>query len=418
MEKGLGAVGSYKISDELWSELVPPNFKACVSEFALAREDHSLRREALVLPMVRWLLREGVVSVLEEGCPLKATCWPFVIPKSTEKVFLIFNLVGFNESLHKLASFSLDGWEQISQRLADWPADRPLFCTHVDLKNAFWSFTLPRQHQRASRFRMRWEGTKRVFCMSRMPFGWKHSPLFCQTALGHIARPLIPEGCLLFHYLDDFLILGADPVRLCAVTERVVKALEEASFIVSGKSTRDPVTDLFFWVNISIWVCAPFGPTRGPSSRCLTFGSVWQLNHAPPLVCSLRPWDLSIGILGHALGGGGPLLATSYCCDRWGGFERPTPRKVLHGLCTAIVRCMETWEPPAPARLAMYRALSAAPQLWAVRHCVVFGADALDAMRYRGGAFILRLSGVRSQVIPPHLHTQQIAELWVMVWLV
>ena len=35
--------------------------------------------------------------------------------------------------------------------------------------------------------------------------------------------------------------------------------------------------------------------------------------------------------------GGGPLLTGNYCCDRWGWFERPTSRKVLHGLCTAIV---------------------------------------------------------------------------------
>ena len=143
----------------------------------------------------------------------------------TEKVSLIFNLVAFNENLHKPLSFSLDGWEQISKKLADWPADRPLFCTHVDLKNAFWSFKLPRRHERAFRFRMRWEGVERVFCMSRMPFGWKHSPLFCQTASGRIVRPLIPEGYTLFHYLDDFLILGPDPARLRVVTEKDVLEL-------------------------------------------------------------------------------------------------------------------------------------------------------------------------------------------------
>ena len=209
VERGLGAVGNYTISDELWCELAPPDFEASVSDFHLERESRSSTREALVLPMVKWLLREGVVSIMDEGCPMGATCWPFVIPKSTEKGSLIFNLVEFNESLHKPLSFSLDGWEQISQRLAEWPADRPLFCTHVDLKNAFWSFKLPRRHERAFRFRVRWEGVERVFCMSRMPFGWKHSPLFCQTALGRIVRPLVPEGYILFHYLDDFFDPGA-----------------------------------------------------------------------------------------------------------------------------------------------------------------------------------------------------------------
>ena len=417
VERGLGAVGSYTISDDLWCELAPPDFEASVSDFHLGRESHSSNREALVRPMVKWLLREEIVTIMDESCPLRATCWPFVIPKSTEKVSLIFNLVEFNESLHKPLSFSLDGWEQISKKLADWPANRPLFCTHVDLKNAFWSFKLPRRHERAFRFRMRWEGVERVFCMSRMPFGWKHSPLFCQTALGRIVRPLIPEGYTLFHYLDDFLILGPDLARLRVVTARVVRALEEAGFIVSGKSTLEPVTDIFFlgkYINLGVRTI------RSHPRAFLQMFNIWLR-----LATRSRP---SSRLLSKALGfihwhfrprlGGGPLLAGSYCCDRWGGFERPTPLKVLHGLCTAIVRCMETWEPPAPARLAVFHALSATPDLWAVRHCVMFGDAALDTIRYRGGAFIPRLSGVRSQVIPPARHTQQSAELWVLVWLV
>ena len=103
-----------------------------------------------------------------------------------------------------------------------------------------------------------------------------------------------------------------------------------------------------------------------------------------------------------------------------GGVECPTPCNVLHGLCTAIVRCMEPWEPPALARNAIYHSLSAVSDLWVVRHCVMFGDAVLDAIRYRGGggAFIPKLSGIRSQVIPPEMHTQQSAELWVLVWLV
>ena len=89
-----------------------------------------------------------------------------------------------------------------------------------------------------------WEGAYGCF-VSRMPFGWKHSPLFCQTALGPILWPLIPYGYLLFHYLDDFLMVGTDPVQLAAITARVVRALEEAGFLVSTKSTLDPVTKIF-----------------------------------------------------------------------------------------------------------------------------------------------------------------------------
>ena len=75
--------------------------------------------------------------------------------------------------------------------------------------------------------------------MSRVPFRWKHSLLFCQIALSRIVRPVIPDGYLLFHYLDDFLILGPDPVRLRAIIGRVVRALEEAGCLLSAKSTRN-----------------------------------------------------------------------------------------------------------------------------------------------------------------------------------
>ena len=67
-----------------------------------------------------------------------------------------------------------------------------------------------------------------------------------QTALSRIVQPLIPDGYLLFHYQDDFLILGPDPVRLRAISMHVVRALEEARFLVSAKSTLEPVTEIFF----------------------------------------------------------------------------------------------------------------------------------------------------------------------------
>ena len=91
--RGLDAMGSYEISDELWQELAPVDFAVSVAEFSLPWNRYSPTREDNVLPMVRWLLDAGVVNIMDRGCPLKATCWPFIIPKTTEKVSLIFNLV-------------------------------------------------------------------------------------------------------------------------------------------------------------------------------------------------------------------------------------------------------------------------------------------------------------------------------------
>ena len=78
-----------------------------------------------------------------------------------------------------------------------------------------------------------------------------------------------------------------------------------------------------------------------------------------------------------------------------GGFERPTPYKVHHGMCNAIVRCMEHWEPPTLACIAVYRCVSSVNDLWVVRRCVMFGDVALDSLRYWGGGGRLDTEAVR-----------------------
>ena len=121
--RGLGAVGNYEIFDELWHELAPVDFAASVARFSLPRNVYSPTREDMVLPMVCWLLDAGLMNIMDRGSPLRATCWPFIITKTTEKVSVIFNLVDLNEGLQRPASFSMDGWEQILEKLAEWPAD-------------------------------------------------------------------------------------------------------------------------------------------------------------------------------------------------------------------------------------------------------------------------------------------------------
>ena len=59
-------------------------------------------------------------------------------------------------------------------------------------------------------------------------------------------KGLIPPGFYLFSYLDDFLIVGNDVRQLVEVTQTVVSALTRAGFVVSGKSTLQPVQRIFF----------------------------------------------------------------------------------------------------------------------------------------------------------------------------
>ena len=54
----------------------------------------------------------------------------------------------------------------------------PLYGTHIDLKNAFWSFVLPESARTV--FRLRSGPSGRVVGLGRLPFGWKYSPFICQ----------------------------------------------------------------------------------------------------------------------------------------------------------------------------------------------------------------------------------------------
>ena len=77
-------------------------------------------------------------------------------------------------------------------------------------------------------FRFRFGG--KLWDMKRLPFGWKYLPVICQRLLGSLVRDLVPPDVLLIHYLDDFLLVARDRVRLRGVTGRVGARLREAKW--------------------------------------------------------------------------------------------------------------------------------------------------------------------------------------------
>ena len=110
----------------------------------------------------------------------------------------------------------------------------------------------PRMH--AVRFASVQRGGGTVYSLDRLPFVWKYFPIICQLALSEIVAPLIPEGIVLLHYIDDFLLIGPDPAELTRVTTLVAEALRRHGFIVSPKSTLNPVECIFFlgkWLHLS-----------------------------------------------------------------------------------------------------------------------------------------------------------------------
>ena len=96
--QGLGQIGDYLIPDDLWSEVPPPNFTDTVDGLDLCGAPQTSVHGSPVTSMVRCLLDHHVVSLLLAHSHLGPNCWPFIIPKSSEKVSIIFHPVDLNSA--------------------------------------------------------------------------------------------------------------------------------------------------------------------------------------------------------------------------------------------------------------------------------------------------------------------------------
>ena len=239
--KGLGRLGAYEIPTHLWHRVVPPDFVEQAMCYDVEKDpDGGAGRIGQGVEPIVATFREARVLQPESSPP---SVFPFIIPKSRAKVSLILSCVGMNEFKGKPPGFDLPSWEGVARFLAGAPPGVQYYATHVDLSNAFWSFVLPPHARRAFRFRATGGGT--VYSLDRLPFGWKYSPIICQFALSEIVTPLILEGILLLHYMDDFLLIGPNPAELARITALVAEALRTHGFIVSPKATLSPVERIF-----------------------------------------------------------------------------------------------------------------------------------------------------------------------------
>ena len=69
--------------------------------------------------------------------------------------------------------------------------------------------------------------------------GRERAPL-CQRILQFFLADLRPSQILILHYLDDFMVLGVDKLRVSIVTKAVVDMLAGKGFLVSPKSKLEP----------------------------------------------------------------------------------------------------------------------------------------------------------------------------------
>ena len=418
LDRGLGPVGTHQLPADLWEAVVPPFYRGGLRDFDVEREWRDRERvvrgaSRWVSQQVQWILQAlRGAGVYEETAdpPPPPTCYPFVIPKSSEKVSLILSCVKINKSDGaNPPAFRLDSWEDLARSLSAFPPDVGLYGLHIDLKNAFWSFCLPPGARQIFRFRPA-PGAPPV-ALSRLPFGWKYSPYLCQTSLARILRGVLPPEILLVHYLDDFLLVFTDSQVLREAGRSAVRALIEAGFLISPKSVLDPVP-----------VASFLGKELDLEARQIK-------SHEPALLQLWTGWlRLAVGtgndrhlqsFLGllnwhvRPRGFGCPFAAGAYCWLRWGrtvgGVKQPAqgfPLKMLESLATLMAVAAEPWQAPGGEAWRQLKALQfgredrlTSSSLW-TGDVIVCVDGARDAGCWRVGALVPGM-GVCTHVAPP-----------------
>ena len=275
--KGLGPVGSHVVPEDICEQTVPSGFYGQgLRDFDVEAPWVDSRGKARpgappwvsdeVTKFVGVLKRQWLLYDLSEELP--PTCWPFIIPKTSEKVSLILSCVKQN-GLDGCTPprFSLRSWEQLSKLLVTFYPGVPLYGTHIDLKNAFWSFVLPALARTV--FGLRSGPSGRVVGLGRLPSGRKYSPFMCQQTLARIVERVLPPDVLLVHYLDYFLLIHHDRDYLRDSTGNAVLALGREGFIVRPKSvSRNRPPAWFFWASGWTSWCGWCGRMRWPTCRC------------------------------------------------------------------------------------------------------------------------------------------------------
>ena len=185
----------------------------------------------------QWLLYD----LFEE---LPTTCWPFVIPKTSEKVSLITSYANQNglEGCTPPPRFLLRSWEHLRELLVTLHAGVPLYAMHIDLMNAFWSSGLVESAR--TFFRLCSGPNRRVVGLGRLPFGCNYSTFICQQVRARIVEHTLPPYILFIHNLDDCLFMHHDKGYVWGNTGGTLDALERGVFIVSPQSVLELATKL------------------------------------------------------------------------------------------------------------------------------------------------------------------------------
>ena len=159
-------------------------------------------------------VKQIIVAVLP--CIDQFTSRLFVTPKKDGSLCPVINLKPLNRFIEN-HHFKMEGISKVKEllRKGDW------ICT-VDLKDAYLSVPIARQHRKFLRFV--WEGT--TFEFTCLPFGLCSAPRIFTKVLRPVMAYLRFQGLRTVIYLDDILILAESRDTLVQQVHYMVQLLE------------------------------------------------------------------------------------------------------------------------------------------------------------------------------------------------
>ena len=115
-----------------------------------------------------------------------------------------------------------------------------------------------------------------MYALQSLPFGWKHSPSRAQAILAAYLVEHYPGSVVVIYYADDVLIARRCPGQVKSQTEATKLSLEQAGWVVSPKSKREPSST-------TQWMGKVVGGQRMPPLHTPSLTIVIATPRRPPL---------------------------------------------------------------------------------------------------------------------------------------
>ena len=161
----------------------------------------------------------------------------FLVPKKDGGQRPVLNLKGLNQFVN-VRTFRMQTPQQVLTYLnqGDWLAS-------IDLKDAYFHVPMFQGHHQYLRFAFQ----GKVYQFKVLPFGLSTAPRVFTKVLAPVIGLLHRQGCHIFPYLDDCLVVAKSPQLLRQSLQCCLEVLQAAGFVINQKKSHlNPVQLLTF----------------------------------------------------------------------------------------------------------------------------------------------------------------------------